>query len=493
MMDFRRGMPDSSAPRRWTLHRAASHRRGSEDVELQEPGDAATRARHVAPVGTPFLMSPDFHYDIDLNSFFYSADMLRSRELTRIGYARDIAAFLNFLHIGRGGCNWRDADAEDHRAYFAWRRVDARGARVSASTWDRELAAVNRFYKWATRRGLVATSPVPQRVNRSRRGYSISREPEYTPATRSHGARRSRVRWLPASSYRTWRDVGLRGYLPSGMPDKNFRGRWSARNSTFADLLIRTGMRLNEGATLLLAEIPPPDGSSGYQQFYLSPSVAKGGSERWISVPTSILREIRAYIEIDRPAAVAAARNAGRYQLGPDSLVLDAERQIAFAHQGNVAIKLSLLTSGERRNLFIESREGLEPASLWLSENGEPMAVSSWKDIFRRANSRCASFELDIAASPHMLRHSYAVITLEHLQRGHIAALASKNLAQRSHYVRTFGDPLDWLRVRMGHRSRETTQIYLHALSGLEMETRMALVPAEWDEAPAQTHDLGSD
>ena len=38
--------------------------------------------------------------------------------------------------------------------------------------------------------------------------------------------------------------------------------------------------------------------------------------------------------------------------------------------------------------------------------------------------------------------------------------------------------------MRLGHRSVGTTQIYLHALQELEMETRMALVPDTWEPVP---------
>ncbi len=55
---------------------------------------------------------------------------------------------------------------------------------------------------------------------------------------------------------------------------------------------------------------------------------------------------------------------------------------------------------------------------------------------------------------------------------------------QRGEYQRIFGDPLDWVRRRLGHRSATTTLKYLHVLQELEMETRMALIPDGWEPAP---------
>lgn len=82
---------------------------------------------------------------------------------------------------------------------------------------------------------------------------------------------------------------------------------------------------------------------------------------------------------------------------------------------------------------------------------------------------------------------------MEQLQRGHIASLSELTSEQRGHYTRIFGDPLDWVRRRLGHRSVVTTQIYLHALAELEMHTRMALVPDEWDDPSHLVSELAVD
>ena len=87
--------------------------------------------------------------------------------------------------------------------------------------------------------------------------------------------------------------------------------------------------------------------------------------------------------------------------------------------------------------------------------------------------------------------HTFAVVTLEQLQRGHLAALGELTDVQRGHYTRIFGDPLDWVRRRLGHRSLTSTMIYLHALAELEMHTRMALVPDGWE--PVTVHEVAAD
>ena len=452
------------------------------------------------PVGTPFLISPEFEYDVALNAFFCCASMVGSARTTQGGYAQDLAKFLTFLWTARGRRLWRDATEADHTAYLYWRRFDPAGPRIAARSWDREVAAVNRFYGWQLRVGNVAVNPIPQRQRRAApieasRGRWGAGD---TPATYSHGAGRDKIEWFPASAYRRWRDIGMRGYQADGLPDPRFRGRWAARNATFCDLMVRTGLRLSEQAALSVFDVPRERDVTGYRRFWLPAAIAKGGSARWIYVPASVIADLVTYATIDRADVVAAARAEGRYRRMRQPLVVaDPDRPVVIVPHpggGGHRVKVSHLDATERRRLLVDGPDGLAPAAFWLSENGLPVSTSTWKGLFAQANARCAALGVDLHGHAHLLRHSFAVITLEQLQRGHIAALAELDPAQRGHYTRVFGDPLDWVRRRLGHRSVTTTMIYLHALAELEMETRMALVPDSWEHPgqirpPERDHD----
>lgn len=444
------------------------------------------RTKFGIPIGTPYLISPAFEYDIELNEFFYSTEMLVFRMSTRMGYARDVKGFLTFLHRNRGGIGWRDASEEDHRAYLIWRREDPAGPRVAGSTWDREVSGMNRFFRWQISQKHLNVNPIPQRPRRPAPGSGRhGRGEEETAATYSHDARRERIQWFPAKSYRQWRDVGVRGYGPNGLHDAAFRGRWAARNSAFMDLMVRTGMRLTEQASLTPFELPRVSGRGGYQRFWLPASVAKAGSARWVYVPNSVLRDLADYAEVDRREIIDNARAKRRYRrMNGQLLIVEHGQTVASVPGATGKVKVSELTPEERGRLFVDGLDGLEPAAFWLNEYGMPMSVSTWKDLFRQANARCAKHGLVLHGHAHLLRHTFAVLTLEQLQRGHIAALAHLNPPQRGHYTRIFGDPLDWVRRRLGHKSVTTTQIYLHALEELEMETRMALIPDDLWEDP---------
>ena len=88
--------------------------------------------------GTPFLLSPSFDYDPDLNDFFRSAAMSTMASTTQVGYARDIASFLTFVNHVNSQRLWRDVSEDDHLTYLHWRRHDPEGPRVGGNTWNRD-------------------------------------------------------------------------------------------------------------------------------------------------------------------------------------------------------------------------------------------------------------------------------------------------------------------------------------------------------------------
>ncbi|MFD5574551.1 hypothetical protein [Streptomyces cadmiisoli] len=85
---------------------------------------------------------------------------------------------------------------------------------------------------------------------------------------------------------------------------------------------------------------------------------------------------------------------------------------------------MAQLDGVERRRVLVATQDGgWEPAMVWLNQWGLPMGMSGWKQVLADANARCHALGVRQRATPHMLRHSYAVITLELLWRGHLQAL----------------------------------------------------------------------
>lgn len=189
---------------------------------------------------TPYLLSPTFEYDVELNTYFHSPLMQGKPWNTLAAHARDMAGFFTFLWTARDQRGWRDATEADHLAYKAWRNQELRRA---GSTWGREVATVNTFYEWAWRAGFGPVNPIPQRAARQRPAGASGRTVAgaTTPATAPHHARREKIEWLPPKSYRVWRDVGLRGYGVDELPEPGFRGRWAGRNAVFRQTRVAPG------------------------------------------------------------------------------------------------------------------------------------------------------------------------------------------------------------------------------------------------------------
>ena len=217
------------------------------------------------------------------------------------------------------------------------------------------MATVNGFYKWAVAKRHIAESPIVQRPSRARSRHGRGADGGETPAERRPDVRRDRVSWLTPRMYRTWRDVGLRGYGADGLPDLAFRGARVARNTVYADTMIRTGLRLEEQSSLSLFELPQRDSFHGYYRSWLPGSIAKYESARNIYFPDGVLRDLWTYVDIDRAEAVVRARAAGRYDNIRDPLIIEHPTRPAV-RIGQRWIGVDHLDPQQRKRLLIRTR-----------------------------------------------------------------------------------------------------------------------------------------
>jgi len=227
--------------------------------------------------------------------------------------------------------------------------------------------------------------------------------------------------------------------------------------------------------------------------------IAKRGSGRVIYIPRSVLRAVGDYLAFECAEAVERARAQGRYEALAEPLIVEdptRPRVRLVQRDGRVRwVGVDRLGHRERARLLLRTPDGLEPAALWLDGQGMPIGVDAWKKMFATANQRCARAGVNLRCHPHALRHTFAVVTLEQLQRGHVRDLEQKNREQRHSYQMIFGDPLRWVSLRLGHARIETTLVYLHTLAELEYETKLALVPPgdEWEPLELGPDDLAAE
>ena len=423
--------------------------------------DERELALHIRP-GQPFLLRADGTADDDVLRYFCSMSRSRLKPETQLSYAYDLKAHLSYL--ASQGVDWRDA-TEDHLGdYEDWRRRGKDNPRrVGPAKFARELHACRRFYEWQMRQGMISHSPV-EVVTVRRHDGTVTTTPRLQPS----GIRRTRMKWLTPAAYRTWAEVGLGGYTQDG---RLWLGRNDQRNLAYAETLWSSGLRLREAGTLLLQELPA---AGPYPQARLADEVAKGvGRDYWIS--GEALQAIDDYRISSRAAAVRRAQAAGRYDDLPGIMIASAvmaSRELVYqSEQGNEQmVSLDSLSAVERRRVFVEGNEGIEPAMVWLSEGGMPLPYRTWQKVFQVANARCAAEGVEYRCSPHMLRHSFALRWLVVFMHAHEVRFGL-DASEREELRRTHGDPYVMVQQLLGHSSVETTRsIYLQPAQRVPLE-----------------------
>ncbi|MFP5319215.1 MAG: site-specific integrase [Acidimicrobiia bacterium] len=224
----------------------------------------------------PFILGDDGSYDLRLNQFLRELPTIGVRaEKSWLAYARDLLTWARFLAEQRDKTVW-EAEQADVAAYHQARRLGPAETSISSSTWDRGIATLDKFYRWATAHGHVERPPFSYRAPRSSAFLPGRRQPAPVNLAKERRGRRRPPGFLSVEDYLVFRDIGLRGRLPDGGPDPSFRGRHGHRNAVFAELLVTTGMRLGEASTLLLADLPAIKAGMKSVPLDLAPVVCKG-------------------------------------------------------------------------------------------------------------------------------------------------------------------------------------------------------------------------
>ncbi|WP_458732691.1 tyrosine-type recombinase/integrase [Sphingobium xenophagum] len=433
--------------------------------------------------GMPFILRDDGTYDHHLNNFFRSCPTMGVRSLNSLrAYARDIIVWMRFLTEQRNGKSLWRADRDDVAAFHRARRLSEPPYRISAASWNRAVAALDKLYRWARDEKLIVDLPFTYRQSWIRSVPDGALQAVSANCAREPGARRGDMRFVDLERYMLFRDVGLRGRLPDGREDPEWRGRHVERNALFAELLITTGLRLQEASSLLLGELPSQrldDPSIRSTPYRLAAATAKGGRGREIRLPVRLLKQLGDYARVERENAVCRQRDGDtKRSIVRPILATPAGRRSLRIIDGDreMSVSVDRLSPAERARLV--DANTLEPLALWLTETGRPMTMPAWEAVFMRASARCQAFGLEIDVTPHMLRHGFAVHMLALLLREQVTWVVGGGAGKAgSAYRRLIGDPLLKLQRLMGHSRIESTYIYLDHL-----DESQAIVDAAVDQ-----------
>ena len=441
----------------------------------------------------PVILRGGVPYNADLDRFFLDLPLngVRSRHSLR-AYAYDIVVWLRFLDAAYNKTVWA-ATRSDVDAFHRVRRRKDAGARISAASWNRSIAALEKLYQWAVLEGIVASSPfthrdVWRRASVGGRGRIAARNDAFERC-----AKRSDVRFVSLEDYRRFRDIGLRGLAPDGVERRGTRDRNGLRNALFAELLVTTGLRLEEASSLLASEVDAlqQTAPSNHQIWFELPAgLTKGNRGRAILMPTDLLSRLRMYMAVERAHAVAKFKaRAGWHAMERPIFIcrpVPGARRLALFEGGTVSFEV--ITPEERQRLIICHTDGkpIEPAALWVTEIGQPVRPNSWEVAFARASRRCVANGFMINITPHQLRHTFAVhmlaMLIQHQLRG---ALPVASSGPAEGYRRLLGDPLQQVQRLLGHASLATTSLYLdHIVTRADtvdaaVEELLALLPGE--------------
>ncbi|WP_315904466.1 integrase [Streptomyces mirabilis] len=440
--------------------------------------------------GDPVFVRPDGMVDTELLDFVRSKDFRNLERESKRNYATDIRILLEFL--SSRGVGWREATVQDLADFRDWRcRAPENPERIGGTKWNREAAAFTKLFRW----GKVHPLPVDISRREDRAADSVS----------------ARVSWLTPRTWNLWLDIGLRGHTRAGVAAPGWESRTEIRNTSFVQLLLSSGLRRQEGSSLLIFELPTQQLRHGrYLHGRVAGALTRSKNTRTYYASVDAVGQVDAYVQSERAWAVRRAQENGAYDRLPmmrlvTKVTRGLKTRIEWVDAHGVAggHELDQLGWRERQWLFMEGPDGPEPAWLWLTEQGLPMAPDRWNGVFRGANQRCEEvllteeerkierkFRLAAVrgkapyATPHSARHSmalYMLVLLNELFESRYGLTKE----DRRDFALLFGDPWWLVKVLLGHADVETTKRhYLAPVSHLQLESILAA---------AEVTDVGQD
>ncbi|MFD8951996.1 site-specific integrase [Streptomyces xanthophaeus] len=343
---------------------------------------------------------------------------------------------------------------------------------LRAKTWNQHMSVLGLFYRWAVAEGHAAAVPFTYRQGVALYTESV-RQILVNEATRRTPKAHVTIKYL-AEDFATMFVNGLAGLRPDGTEDEGpgrFRGRHLARNGAVGELVLSSGLRLQEFTYLLACEVPalPPAPTLMPIAFPLPESITKGRKFRVTFASYSALARTHAYLGLERMLACEGSAWLPPKRWGEPLLVTEMDARGGRVNGDRVLWET--LRPAQRRRLVAP-----DGGSMLLAVRSDGGPFTAWASVFERTSKRIAErFDPRFPhVHPHRLRHTFAMAVMERLvagfyeQAARLAAAGSGADAALAHYLTT-SEPLLVLRDLLGHSSVLTTEKYLRRLDMLRV------------------------
>lgn len=433
----------------------------------------AWRASRPRRKGQPFFVGPGGSVDVRLNRYFNTARRRRLSTGINRKAAYALRVWLEFLR--KRGAKWDGATEQDIDDFAEAKRYDLDSPlMVQGNSWHGELGQLKAFYRWASSTFNVH-DPIST-TTKSIGGVVVERIDVDTHANRQHD-----VKWLSPGAQARWRDVGILGVAGDGTEAKVWRSRCGERDLAYVEGLYRTGLRMQEWASFLLLELPSDEKQRWFYTLALTDACAKGGYGHKFWIDHIAVNHVRTYKEGERQIAIASARARGMYESVRNKVLLlgyvrsasgSARLRLRFADGKIVQRSLNDVSPDLRMRLFRETEDGLEPAMLWLNENGMPRPKRAWFKTVDLINARVRRAGIShLSCTQHMLRHSFALRWYTVGKLINEGRLMNVSPDEAEDFRAEFGSTWHLVQTMLGHRTTETTKnVYLAPFIALDVE-----------------------
>jgi site-specific recombinase XerC len=335
--------------------------------------------------------------------------------------------------------------------------------RFAATTWGQHMSILSMFYRWALEEGYAPAEPFTYRTARALFG-GTGREVRVNLAVRRTPKPHVTIKYLEPEFTGLFLN-GLRGLAAGGALDTGYRGRELARNAAVGELVVATGLRLQEFTYLLRWEIPalPPRPTPVPIPFPVPAGVTKGSKYRTTWISYEALAAVHDYLQLDRAATTEGSLWRPPRRWGEPLMVTDPDAR--GGRINGVRRGWESLTPSERRRLVAP-----EGGSCLLAVRTGGGPFTAWGTVFERTADRIRTrFEPRFPhVYPHRLRHTFSMRTLEYLVTGHYRRAAKLVAETEADAALVFylskADPLLVLRDLLGHSTVLTTEKYLNRL-----------------------------